>query len=118
MLGLAAGPGFLVGTGTLVSVHGVTLGAVPALPLLAALPDTQAVPLIGFVSQAIPAVAGLVAGGAVGRWFTRPGRRVGRRRAHRLGAGALMGLASGGAGVRGRAVPWATVRWPRSGRPR
>ena len=56
------GPGFFVGSGTLVSVHGVTLGAVPALPLLAALPDTQAVPLIAFVSQAIPALAGLVAG--------------------------------------------------------
>ena len=69
VLGLAAGPGFLVGTGTLVSVHGVTLGSVPALPLLAALPDTQAVPLIAFVSQAIPALAGLVAGATVGRWM-------------------------------------------------
>jgi Family of unknown function (DUF6350) len=69
VLGLAAGPGFLVGSGTLVSVHGVTLGAVPALPLLAALPDTQAVPLIAFVSQVVPALAGLVAGATVGRWF-------------------------------------------------
>jgi hypothetical protein len=69
VLGLAAGPGFFVGSGTLVSVHGVTLGAVPALPLLAALPDTQAVPLIAFVSQAVPAIAGLVAGTTVGRWF-------------------------------------------------
>jgi hypothetical protein len=69
VLGLAAGPGFSVGAGTLVSVHGVTLGAVPALPLLAALPDTQAVPLIAFASQAIPAIAGLVAGRTVGRWF-------------------------------------------------
>jgi hypothetical protein len=67
VLGLAAGPGFAVGTGTLVSVHGVTLGAVPALPLLAALPDTQAVPLLAFASQVVPAVAGLVAGRAVGR---------------------------------------------------
>jgi hypothetical protein len=69
VLGLAAGPGFSVGSGTLVSVHGVTLGSVPALPLLAALPDTQAVPLIAFASQAIPALAGLVAGRTVGRWF-------------------------------------------------
>nr|WP_204331806.1 DUF6350 family protein [Geodermatophilus sabuli] len=66
-IGLAAGPGFVVGTGTLVSVHGVTLGAVPALPLLAALPDTQAVPLLAFVSQAVPALAGLVAGATLGR---------------------------------------------------
>ncbi len=66
-IGLAAGPGFAVGTGTLVSVHGVTLGAVPALPLLAALPDTQAVPLLAFLSQAVPALAGLVAGATLGR---------------------------------------------------
>ena len=69
VLGLAAGPGFHVGSGTLVSVHGVTLDAVPALPLLAALPDTQAVPLVAFASQVIPALAGLVAGTTVGRWL-------------------------------------------------
>jgi hypothetical protein len=67
VMGLAAGPGFLVGAGTFVSVGGVTLGSVPALPLMAALPDTQAVPLLAFVSQALPALAGLVAGLAVGR---------------------------------------------------
>jgi hypothetical protein len=72
-LGLAAGPGFAVGSATAVSVHGVTLGAVPALPLLAALPDTQAVPLIAFASQAVPALAGLVAGTALGRWFPEEG---------------------------------------------
>jgi Family of unknown function (DUF6350) len=67
VMGLAAGPGFLVGAGTSVSVGGVTLGSVPALPLMAALPDTQAVPLLAFLSQALPAVAGLVAGVVVGR---------------------------------------------------
>ena len=65
--GLAAGPGFLVGAGTFVSVGGVTLGSVPALPLMAALPDTQAVPLLAFLSQALPAIAGLVAGTVLGR---------------------------------------------------
>ena len=69
VLGLAAGPGFVVGSATVVSVHGVTLGAVPALPLLAGLPDTQAVPLVAFASQAIPALAGLVAGATLGRWL-------------------------------------------------
>jgi len=73
VLGLAAGPGFHIGSGTLISVHGVTLDAVPALPLLAALPDTQAVPLIAFVSQAIPVLAGLVAGATVGRWLRDDG---------------------------------------------
>jgi hypothetical protein len=67
VLGLAAGPGFLVGAGTSVSVGGVTLGSVPALPLMAALPDTQAVPLLAFVSQALPVLAGLVTGLVVGR---------------------------------------------------
>ena len=67
VMGLAAGPGFLIGAGTFVSVGGVTLGRVPALALMAALPDTQAVPLLAFVSQVLPAIAGLVAGIAVGR---------------------------------------------------
>jgi hypothetical protein len=96
VLGLAAGPGFAVGSGTLVSVHGVTLGAVPALPLLAGLPDTQAVPLLAFVSQVIPAVAGLVAGGALGRWM--PGDAGGSVIAGLWGvlAGGLLGLVSAG----------------------
>ncbi len=70
VLGLAAGPGFAVGAGTLVSTSGVTLGAVPALPLLAALPDTQAVPLLAFLSQGLPVLAGLVAGTATARRLT------------------------------------------------
>jgi hypothetical protein len=67
VLGLSAGPGFVVGSGTSISVHGVTLGSVPALPLLAGLPDTQAVPLLAFASQVVPAAAGLVAGAVLGR---------------------------------------------------
>jgi hypothetical protein len=95
VLGLAAGPGFFVGSGTLVSVHGVTLGAVPALPLLATLPDTQAVPLIAFVSQAVPALAGLVAGATIGRWFSH--REGGSVVAGLTGvlAGLLLGVVSG-----------------------
>ena len=95
VLGLAAGPGFLVGSGTFVSVHGVTLGAVPALPMLAALPDTQAVPLIAFVSQAVPALAGLVAGATIGRWFSdRDGGSVVAGLTGLL-AGVLLGVVSG-----------------------
>lgn len=95
VLGLSAGPGFFVGSGTLVSVHGVTLDAVPALPMLAALPDTQAVPLIAFASQLVPAVAGLVAGTTVGRWF--PGHDAGSVVAglHGILAGVLLGVAGG-----------------------
>ena len=93
VLGLAAGPGFSVGAGTLVSVHGVTLGAVPALPLLAALPDTQAVPLLAFVSQVIPALAGLVVGTTVGRWATDGGSVVAGLTG--LLGGVLLGVAGG-----------------------
>ncbi|WP_138734846.1 cell division protein PerM [Modestobacter excelsi] len=92
VMGLAAGPGFLVGAGTFVSTGGVTLGSVPALPLLAALPDTQAVPLLAFLSQALPVVAGLVTGLVLGR-------RLGDADGGALTAG-LWGVVAGvGAGV-------------------
>ncbi|MGY1635090.1 DUF6350 family protein [Geodermatophilus sp. SYSU D00742] len=96
-IGLAAGPGFAVGSGTLVSVHGVTLGAVPALPLLAALPDTQAVPLVAFVSQVLPALAGLVTGITLGRRFGDHGAQGGSVVAGLWGvlAGATLGIACG-----------------------
>jgi hypothetical protein len=99
VLGLAAGPGFFVGSGTLVSVHGVTLSAVPALPLLAALPDTQAVPLVAFVSQAVPALAGLVAGTTLGRWF-------GGSDGGSVVAGLTGILAGVGLGISSAAVVW------------
>ncbi|WP_089337022.1 cell division protein PerM [Blastococcus mobilis] len=95
VLGLAAGPGFHVGSGTLVSVHGVTLDAVPALPLLAALPDTQAVPLIAFVSQVIPVLAGLVAGMTVGRWFGDADGGSLTAGLAGIGTGVLLGVAGG-----------------------
>jgi len=95
VLGLAAGPGFLVGSGTLVSVHGVTLDTVPALPLLAALPDTQAVPLIAFLSQVVPALAGLVAGATVGRWFGDDDGGSVIAGLTGIGTGVLLGVAGG-----------------------
>jgi hypothetical protein len=58
----AAGPGFAIGTGTVVAPSGVTLGAVPAFPLLAALPAEGAQPwwIKGLVGA--PLLAGLVGG--------------------------------------------------------
>jgi hypothetical protein len=79
----------------LVSVHGVTLDAVPALPLLAALPDTQAVPLIAFLSQIVPAVAGLVAGATVGRWFRDDDGGSVVAGLTGIGTGVLLGLSGG-----------------------
>ncbi len=63
------GPGFLVGTGTVVSPTAVVLGPVPAFPLLAALPDEGPTPswLLGVV--AVPVVAALVGAGRAQRAY-------------------------------------------------
>jgi hypothetical protein len=54
------GPGFAVGTGTVVSPTLVSLGPVPAFPLLAALPDSGPTPewAVGFM--AAPVVVAMV----------------------------------------------------------
>lgn len=83
-----AGPGFAVGAGTSVSPFGTDLGAVPALPLLAALPGGPP-PSWAVVALAVPLAAGAVAGRVVLR----------RRAPESLGAlvadAARAGLAAG-----------------------
>lgn len=62
-----AGPGFAVGTGTAVGPLAHDLGAVPALPLLAALPR-DGVPLgVGLAALLVPLAAGALAGLLVAR---------------------------------------------------
>ncbi len=61
------GPGFAVGTGTAVSLFGVTLGPVPAFPLLAALPQTPDVPAVRWIALAVPVLAGALAGRLLAR---------------------------------------------------
>jgi hypothetical protein len=59
------GPGFLFGVGTAVSPSGSALGALPAFPMLAALPVGQAAafpPWLGFFVLLIPYLAGALAG--------------------------------------------------------
>jgi Family of unknown function (DUF6350) len=69
------GPGFAVGAGTSVAVSGVHLGAVPALPLLAALPSSRATgPGWPLVLAAVLA-AGLVGGLLVDRAARREPRQ-------------------------------------------
>ncbi|WP_283138600.1 cell division protein PerM [Rhizohabitans arisaemae] len=58
----AAGPGFAVGTGTLVAPTGVQLGDVPALPVLGALPGPGAGSALLLTVLAVPFVAGAVGG--------------------------------------------------------
>jgi hypothetical protein len=99
------GPGFAVGTQTSVSLHGVHLGAVPSLPLLAPLPNSGSSPVLGWLM-----VAGPVAGGALAGWLIARGRAVTPPAQdaewwvrYRLSA-AAWGLAAGGAGGTALAV--------------
>lgn len=55
-----AGPGFVVGTGTIVSPDNVSLGRLPAFPLLAALPRGGAPGWWATALVAVPVVAGVV----------------------------------------------------------
>lgn len=67
-----AGPGFAFGVGTTVSPWGVTLGAVPALPVLGALPSSAPPSWVGVVALLVPVAIGVVAGRVV---VTRLGSR-------------------------------------------
>ncbi|MGC5627296.1 DUF6350 family protein [Georgenia sp. Z1344] len=85
-----AGPGFAVGTGTAVGHGGVELGAVPAIPLLGALPESPS-PL-GIWPTLLVVLAG-----AVGAWWMcRPGHahRLLDAVASALGAALLVGVAT------------------------
>lgn len=58
----AVGPGFAVGTGTMVAPTGVAVGPLPAFPMLAALPDGGAAPVASLAALAAPFAAGAVGG--------------------------------------------------------
>jgi hypothetical protein len=64
---LALGPGFSVGAHTSVTLIGVHLGAVPALPLLAPLPGSGSSPLLAWLMLAAPVTAGVVGGWLIAR---------------------------------------------------
>ena len=65
----ALGPGFAVGTGTVVAPTGVGLGPVPAFPLLAALPVGEAPPTWVMGVLCLPIAAGVVSGVVAVRRF-------------------------------------------------
>ena len=61
------GPGFAVGTGSVVRSSEVTVGGLPPLPVFAGLPDA-ALPTLGAVLLVVPVGAGAVAGWLLARW--------------------------------------------------
>ena len=95
------GPGFAVGTGTLVSPAAVVLGPVPAFPLLAALPADGPAPALDGALVALP---------GAGRARSPRCWCVRRFPAYGFEAGAVRGLGSGVA--RRRAAHRAGRRWP------
>lgn len=79
------GPGFVIGTDTLVTPAGASLGQVPALPMLAALPPDGAAPSWAMALLGAPAGAGAI--GALVALRAAP--------AGTLGSGLLRGGAAG-----------------------
>lgn len=87
----AVGPGFAVGAGTLVAPGGVSLGAVPSLPLLGALPLDAPAPTVVVAALSLPLLAGVLCAVVVARR-----ERSGRPGVVAVWAG-LAGVASGAA---------------------
>ncbi|MEO3808847.1 DUF6350 family protein [Sphaerisporangium sp. B11E5] len=71
-LAYLSGPGFMIGTGTLVAPTGVQLGSVPALPVLGALPEPGTTSPALMAVLAVPFVAGIAAGVMVARMAPTP----------------------------------------------
>ncbi|MEO3923501.1 DUF6350 family protein [Micromonosporaceae bacterium B7E4] len=91
------GPGFAVGTDTVVRTSEVSIGALPAVPLLAGLPQG---PLggVGGAVLAVPVLAGMAAGWLLAR---RRARSAAERNAPPPGWAALLGAAAVGGPVAG-----------------
>jgi hypothetical protein len=100
----ALGPGFVVGTGSLVSTTSVVLGPVPAFPLLAALPPSGPAPWWAVLLTALPVLCAAVAAFLTVRRYPHPAYGSGAVRGLCAGLGgglllaALVGLAGGAVG--------------------
>jgi hypothetical protein len=114
----SVGTGFAVGTATSVAPNGVTLGPLPAFPLLAVLPGSGSAPRPALLLVLVPVAAGIVAGLVVAR--RAPELTAGRAAAWAALTGPVAGvavalacvLASGAAGPGRLAAtgpgPWLT----------
>ena len=58
----ALGPGFALGEMTVVAPTGVSVGALPMFPMLAALPENGAAPVVSLAALGVPFLAGAVGG--------------------------------------------------------
>ncbi|SCE93486.1 hypothetical protein GA0070607_3397 [Micromonospora coriariae] len=90
------GPGFMVGTDTAVRTSEVSVGALPAVPLLAGLPRGP-VDGLGALLLAVPVLVGMVAGWLLARRVARVAgpERAPRRWAQLLAPAALAGPVAG-----------------------
>jgi hypothetical protein len=88
------GPGFAVGAGTAVSAGKVTLGALPAVPVLAGLPSS-AVSGLGTLLLGVPLAGGMAAGWLLTRRQLRLANGLAPDWLPLLGAAALAGPAAG-----------------------
>lgn len=61
-LAYAVGPGFAVGSGTIVAPTGVITGTLPTFPLLAALPGPGPAPAVSLIALAAPFAGGILGG--------------------------------------------------------
>jgi len=98
----SVGPGFAVGAKTSVTLGGVHLGALPAVPLLAALPANGAPPTLARLAIIAPIGAGLLAGWLLARSTAQTPHAQGPWERQRvmdagwgLAAGAVAGLLMG-----------------------
>jgi hypothetical protein len=87
------GPGFAIGTGTVVSPSAVQLGPVPAFPLLAALPDDGATPWFTTALMGLPVLVAAVSVALVQR--RHPVRAWDLAALRGLGSGVMAGVLTG-----------------------
>jgi hypothetical protein len=122
------GPGFVIGSGTIVRAGGVVVGEMPPLPVLAGVPSGP-LPGPAWLLMALPVLLGLVAGLLLVRRRLRPrrtrsgdtvlpephwGRLLGSAALAGPVAGVVLGLMTIAAGGRldgGRAFPVGAVAW-------
>lgn len=101
-----AGPGIAVGSGTSVTLVTSTLGPLPAVPVLAALPAPGRLPLVALALLAVPVLAGVVAGALIVRRPPEPAllrlRHVGGTALVCAGAATVLAWLSGGPAGPGR----------------